>query len=210
MRIQCTALLVAIGLSACSAATDPAPGPADAPLPAAIDQAAAPVAMPSPAPDAAQPDAARFGDAMASFTGYGDLQLGTTAADLRYAWGGDLQGSASEPGGCHYLLPAWVASSREIGFMVEGDRFVRYDVGIDTTAAPGGGRVGMDVAELQTLYGNALQSGPHEYVPGGQTLAIDGSGVAPTRLVFETDAEGRATSWRVGLSPQVNYAEGCS
>ena len=48
------------------------------------------------------------------------------------------------------------------------------------------------------------------YVDGGKYLAIDTSGVAPSRLVFETDAQGRATEWRVGLSPQVDYVEGCS
>jgi hypothetical protein len=34
--------------------------------------------------------------------------------------------------------------------------------------------------------------------------------VAAAKLVFETDAAGKATAWRVGLSPQVDYVEGCS
>ena len=40
--------------------------------------------------------------------------------------------------------------------------------------------------------------------------ALDAGDVAPTRLVFEVDAAGKVTSWRVGLSPQVEYVEGCS
>ena len=32
----------------------------------------------------------------------------------------------------------------------------------------------------------------------------------PRPVSGETDAQGRATEWRVGLSPQVDYVEGCS
>lgn len=39
---------------------------------------------------------------------------------------------------------------------------------------------------------------------------MDAVDVAPTRLVFEVDAADNVTSWRVGLSPQVEYVEGCS
>ena len=48
------------------------------------------------------------------------------------------------------------------------------------------------------------------YVDGGNSLAFVSSGVAPSRLVFETDAGGIVTEWRVGLSPQADYVEGCS
>ena len=77
-------------------------------------------------------------------------------------------------------------------------------------AAPGGGKVGMSVEELQKLYGGALKGAPHKYTQGGQYLSMDAGDVAPTRLVFEVDAAGKVTSWRVGLSPQVEYVEGCS
>ena len=30
------------------------------------------------------------------------------------------------------------------------------------------------------------------------------------RVIFETDAEGTVTEWRVGLPPQVDYVEGCA
>ena len=34
--------------------------------------------------------------------------------------------------------------------------------------------------------------------------------VAPTKLVFEADASGVVSEWRVGLLPEVDYVEGCS
>ena len=76
--------------------------------------------------------------------------------------------------------------------------------------APGGGKVGMSVDELQKLYGGALKASPHKYTQGGQYLAMDAGDVAPTQLIFEADANGKVTAWRVGLSPQVAYVEGCS
>ena len=72
-----------------------------------------------------------------------------------------------------------------------------------------GGKVGMREAELQKLYNNALQASPHKYTDG-KYLSIAASGVAPTKLVFETDAQGVVTEWRVGLVPEVDYVEGCS
>ena len=51
---------------------------------------------------------------------------------------------------------------------------------------------------------------PHKYVEGGQYLSVDADAEAPSKLVFETDASGNVTRWRVGLLPQANYVEGCS
>ena len=70
---------------------------------------------------------------------------------------------------------------------------MRYDVGTDKETAPGGGKVGMSVDQLNKLYGDSLQSTPHKYVQGGQYLSIAASGVAPSKLVFETDAAGKVS-----------------
>jgi hypothetical protein len=176
--------------------------------------AAAPAAdVASSAPDTAAPaipEAAQSGDTQASFAGYGDMKLGSTVDEAKAAWGGELKGEPSEGSTCYYLTPKWVKKASDFAFMAEDGKFVRYDVGTDKEAAPGGGKVGMAVDELQKLYGNALQSSPHKYVEGGQYLSIAASGVAPSKLVFETDAAGKVTGWRVGLTPQVDYVEGCS
>jgi hypothetical protein len=96
--------------------------------------------------------------------------------------------------------------------MFEKGHFVRYDVTNARQIAPGGGAVGMQAAMLRTLYGAALQSSPHKYVPGALYLRI----AAPhsnSALVFETDAQGmqgKVVRWHAGIPPQVDYVEGCT
>ncbi|KRF01812.1 lectin [Frateuria sp. Soil773] len=166
-----------------------------------VPVAAAPPIKPAPAPaDPAQP---------ARYDGYGDLRLGMDEAAFAKAWGGELKGAPPSPGSsCKYKLPKWAKTPRDFAFMFEGGRFVRYDVGTAKEAAPGGGRVGMSLAQVHALYGAAVDEQPHKYVEGAKILRVaapQGGGV----LVFETGADGRVTRWRVGVPPQVDYVEGC-
>jgi hypothetical protein len=169
----------------------------------------APAATPVLPPGARPPDGDRD---FARLDGYGPLRFGMTLAQMREAWGATLNGAPpdGDADACFYLNVVGAGATPYLAFMLEGGRFVRYDVSNDALPAPGGGRRGMTEAELQALYRGALQAAPHEYVDGGKYLAFDTSGVAPSRLVFETDARGVATEWRVGLSPQADYVEGCS
>ena len=209
MRRSPLLLVVAIAtasLMACKPAT-----PTEDVVPAAT--AEQPAETPAPVPEAIAPDAAETpaaGEGQAGFAGYGDMKLGSSAEEAKAAWGGELNGKPGEAGGCYYLTPKWVKTPSDFAFMIEGDKFVRYDVGTDKETAPGGGKVGMSVDQLDKLYAGSLQSTPHKYVQGGQYLSIAASGVAPGKLVFETDAAGKVSAWRVGLSPQVDYVEGCS
>jgi hypothetical protein len=212
--VLCVAMIAALAActdrDAVSNAAD-APPVADQPAedvpPAAMP---APASLPSPASTVA-PAPADGADAQASFAGYGGVKFGTPAADMEAAWGGELTtlGKDANPS-CYFMAPKWVKSPAEFAFMVGDGRFVRYGTDSAKYVAPGGGRVGMGTQELQALYHGALQSAPHKYVEGGRYLSIAASGVAPAKLVFETDADGKATAWRVGLSPQVDFVEGCS
>ena len=210
MRRLPLVLAVAIATTSLIACKPVAPAAEETPVASAGQPAeAAPVPAPeTPAPAVAETPPASEGQA--GFAGYGDMKLGSTAEEASTAWAGELNGKPGEAGGCYYLTPKWVKKASDFGFMIEGDKFVRYDVGTDKEAAPGGGKVGMDVDQLKKLYGDGLQSTPHKYVQGGQYLSIAASGVAPSKLVFETDAAGKVSAWRVGLSPQVDYVEGCS
>lgn len=198
--------VAALSLAGCkpeAPATDAASPAAEVPaadVAASVPETAAP-AIPETAPPS---------DTQASLAGYGDMKLGSTVEEAKAAWGGELDGKPGEGSTCYYLTPKWVKKASDFAFMVEGGKFVRYDVGTDKEAAPGGGKVGMGTEELQKLYGNALESSPHKYVEGGKYLSIAASGVAPSKLVFETDAAGKVSAWRVGLTPQVDYVEGCS
>jgi hypothetical protein len=194
-----------LALSACqreSTPEAPAAPPASSaqPAPPATDKQPAPIAEQAPADGLQQ----------ARFEGYGDLKLGSTGEATRAAWGGELNSSTpSEPGGCILLTPKWATDKADVAFMVEGDRFVRYDVTTDKEAAPGGGKVGMDEAALKALY-PALSESPHKYVEGAKYLSVDAPAPATTKLIFETDAAGKVITWRVGLAPQVDYVESCS
>lgn len=193
-------------LSACQ--RDPAAAPATEPQTTATATPMAEAPAPTPAADDTAAPAGPV--SQASFLGYGDMKLGSTVDEARAAWGGELNGAPMEGTTCHYLWPKWITRPADFAFMMEDGRFVRYDVGTDKETAPGGGKVGMSVEELQKLYGGALKASPHKYTQGGQYLSMDAGDVAPTRLVFEVDAADNVTSWRVGLSPQVEYVEGCS
>lgn len=146
------------------------------------------------------------------YGGFGTAAFGADESALRSAWGQPLEGMEPQaPGDCYYLTP----SPRPQGgygtaFMFEGRRFVRTDVDNPDIAAPGGGRIGMRAEELDVLYPGRIESRPHEYVEGGRYLRIRAADSAAGALVFETDAAGRVTRWRVGLAPQVDYVEGCS
>ena len=203
VKLPLCVLLVAAGLSGCNQPeSEPARPATTATMaePQAVDETAPPVTPAEPPVVFSQ----------ASFLGYGDMELGSTVDQAKAAWGGELVGAPAEGTHCYYLTPKWVTKPSDFAFMMEDGKFVRYDVGTDKEIAPGGGRVGMSADELQKMYGGALESTPHKYVEGGQYLAIDASGVAPTKLVFEVDADNKVTAWRVGLLPQADYVEGCS
>lgn len=209
---QASIVALVLLLAACKAPPSSEPAAAEQPAPAEPAQPA--VAESAPAPAAPSTGSLRVDLPAAGaigFEGFGPAKFGASAEEVRMAWGGDLgDAKPPEPGGCHYLIPATQAKQGyKIAFMIEGDKFVRIDVASDQIVAPGGGRIGMGAAELQKLYGNALQSMPHKYVEGGHYLSVAG-GAAPGKLVFETDANGKVTEWRIGAPPQVDYVEGCS
>ncbi len=203
-RYLILAVAVALALSACKQeATVEAPVAAADPAPAT-----SPVTEPVVP---AEPEAVVAPASQASFTGYGDMKLGSTLEQAKTAWAGELQESKPAEGStCHYLMPKWVSKASEFGFMVEEGKFVRYDVGTDKEIAPGGGKVGMVVEQLMLLYGGSLQSAPDKYVEGGKVLTIAAPDGSPAKLVFQVDGVGSVTGWRVGLPPQVDYVEGCS
>lgn len=198
------AVAIVAALVACRA--EPAPDAASATVPPA-----------TPAPIAAQPvagpplaTAAEGGHDQATFAGFGDVRFGTPAADMEKAWGGALKDVGKDDNErCYFMTPVWVETPAEFNFMISEGRFARFGTTSAKYAAPGGGKVGMREADLQALYNQALQASAHKYTDG-KYLSIAASGVAPTRLVFETDAQGVVTEWRVGLLPEVDDVEGCS
>ena len=203
-RYLILAAAVALALSACKQETT-----VEAPMAAADPAPATPPVTEPVVP--AEPAVVVAPASQASFTGYGDMKLGSTLEQAKTAWAGELQESKPAEGStCHYLMPKWVSKASEFGFMVEEGKFVRYDVGTDKEIAPGGGKVGMVVEQLMLLYGSSLQSAPDKYVEGGKVFSLAAPDGTPARLVFQVDGVGRVSAWRIGLPPQVDYVEGCS
>ncbi|MCE7031988.1 lectin [Lysobacter sp. GX 14042] len=147
----------------------------------------------------------------ARYDGVGPARFGMSAAEVRAAWPGELNGGPGDEGeACYHLNPVGQPDIAYFALMFGDGRFVRYSVANQTMTAPGGGQVGMDEAALEQLYGPGIERSAHKYVEGGEYLRIDQPGGGEGVLIFETDAADTVTEWRVGLLPHVLYVEGCA
>ena len=203
-------LLLCLGVAACGNHDKPLDQPVAASSTVAQQHAAAVIAS-GPTAAAAKPAVATSVAAQppqaASYSGYGDLHFGLSEADFRKNWG-DLKGGPAAAGStCKVLYPIWIRQMPpDIGFMFEGDQFVRFDIRTAKEAAPGGGKVGMTAQQIATLYPTA-QKQPQKYDPQASTLRVAGEGGAT--LLLEIGKDGKVSAWRVGLEPQIDYVEGC-
>ena len=165
-------------------------------------------AVPAPAADTAPAAPATAAQGPARLDGYGPVALGSTLEEVRAAWKEPLQGEVADDY-CHALRPEG-AQAEDVIFMIEGKRLVRYDVRNDRIVAPGGGKVGMSLGQLQTLYPDRGDLTPHKYDEKGHNLRVRPATEGGTLVNFEINGDGNVTAWRVGKTPQVDYVEGCS
>lgn len=201
--------LLLLSLAACGRAPEtPAEAPAKdtAPPTAAAD---ADLATRSPADPRT--------DSPARLDGYAGATLGAGIAAVRSGFGTPLQGlgtdAAGKPlpaddsnDGCYFLRPQDAEDPR---LMIEARKLVRYDVRSAAITAPGGGKVGMTLGELQVLYPERADVGPDKYDDKAQHLRVRPAQEGAAVIDFALGADGRVSAWRVGKTPQVDYAEGC-
>jgi len=199
------ALGIALALSGCDRPPETPSKDAEAAVPTPVDTAPASAAAPAAAP-AAQDLAAATGPAR--LDGYGPLTLGSTLDEVRAAWKAPLQGEVPDDY-CHALRPEG-AQAQDVILMIEGKRLVRYDVRNDRITAPGGGKVGMSLGQLQTLYPDRGDLTPHKYDEKGHNLRVRPATEGGALINFEINGDGNVSAWRVGQTPQVDYVEGCS
>ncbi|WP_303637036.1 hypothetical protein [Stenotrophomonas tuberculopleuritidis] len=205
--------LLLLSLAACNRSAD-----ADAPD-------AAPAAT-APAKDASVPADADLStaspvdprrDSPARLDGFGGVALGAGIAEVRSGFGAPLQGLGTDASGkplpaddsndgCYFLRPQDAEDPR---LMIEGRKLVRYDVRSPAIVAPGGGRVGMTLGELQVLYPERGDVGPDKYDDKAQHLRVRPAQEGAAIVDFTLGADGKVSTWRVGRTPQVDYAEGC-
>lgn len=194
---------IALALSACDRNPETPSNDAGAAVAEPAAQTAAAPAPP-PAATAAEPSA----QGPARLDGYGPLTLGASLDEVRTAWKEPLQGDVPDDY-CHALRPQG-SQADDVILMVEGKRLVRYDVRNDRIVAPGGGKVGMSLGQLQTLYPDRGDLMPHKYDERGHNLRVRPLADGGALINFEIDGDGKVTAWRVGQTPQVDYVEGCS
>ncbi|HDS0922453.1 MULTISPECIES: hypothetical protein [Stenotrophomonas] len=196
------ASVLAFGIAIALAGCDRHPEPPSADAEAAVVEPAADAAVPAaPAADPATQGPARL-------DGYGPLTLGATLDEVRTAWKEPLQGEVPDDY-CHALRPQG-SQADDVILMIEGKRLVRYDVRNDRIVAPGGGKVGMSLGQLQTLYPDRGDLTPHKYDEKGHNLRVRPAAEGAAIVNFEINGDGTVTAWRVGKTPQVDYVEGCS
>ena len=139
------------------------------------------------------------------FEGMGDVRFGMDRNEVEQALGHPLHGN-SEGEGCTVLTPKPEGSV--LSLMFEEGKLRRIDADSPKIEVEGGGRVGMSAEEIRKLYPGVKEQ-PHKYVEGALYLIVDPPAVGDGKIVFETDAHGKVTTLRAGLSPQVEYVEGC-
>ena len=195
---------LAMFMLACSQATAP-PTPTHAlaakPATPAVPASSAPIVAAAPVYDAR----------VIHFGGYGPAAFTGNEESVRQAFGRPMSAAtAPQVESCYYLFPeARQAKGSDIGFMFEGGKFVRYDVRDPGIVAPGGLVIGMSADAVLAAFPGRVETQPHKYVEGGKVMVVKSEIGGDARLVFELDAAGTITRWRIGIEPQVLYVEGC-
>lgn len=137
--------------------------------------------------------------------GYCGVMFGMSADEAITAFPGGLEQPESEPGmDCAWLNPS--ADDYDLGFMAVDGTVMRLDVRGGDVATAEGAAIGSGLDELRSLYPNAEEQ-PNKYTGLPDIFVTVESG---NRLVFETGEDGTVTRYRAGMSPAVDYVEGCS
>lgn len=146
-----------------------------------------------------------------NFQGFGPAKFGGNEESVRMSWGRPLNASKPVEGStCLYLNPEVMPDAkRGIGFMFEEGKFVRYDIDDASHIAPGNFKVGDDAASIKTAFAGRVEEAPHKYLPKGFTLTVTPEDKSESRLIFEIGEDGKVSTWRIGVPPQVFYVEGC-
>ena len=148
---------------------------------------------------------------LSPFAGFASARFGSDETAVRAAWNGSLRDGGGTSDSCRQLFQEpRPAGGFGVSFMLEQGRFVRYDVDSRERKAPRGIQVGSSATQIRATYPGHFEEQPHKYVEGARTFIVTPFVESPARLVFETDANGVVTRWRIGLPPAVFYVEGCS
>jgi hypothetical protein len=138
-----------------------------------------------------------------SKNGLGALRVGLTVDQIE-----SRSGFAMKPGYGRRSCRTWSLAGAPpgLGLMTAYGRLVRVDVFSKVWKSARGVRVGMRGSAVRRRYPN-LRVERHPYTAAGRYLVVGGG---KRRMIFETGAHGRVTSFRGGRSKPVGYIEGCA
>jgi len=186
-----------------NATADSQPAAAAQSSPADASSDALPLKKPS-ATDATMPGATIAPIATIGAAGYGALHFGMSRSESETAAGGAFVG-ATQSGACQQVHSA---AQPDIAYVFDGDKLQRIDVRTPAVMAEGGGRIGMQIDDIRTLYAGHLNEQARKSAPAGQDLKVVGKNGAG--VIFQTDVDGKVTTFRAGVAPALDRAEGCS
>ena len=142
--------------------------------------------------------------------GLGAIRVGMNPQEANIAAGFGLAVDFFVDDTCYYLLAEPVLE--DVGFMVSNGTIARVDIfpGSNITTRSGA-RIGMTEAQIIDLFGDKIETSPHQYVTGGKYLTFVPVDEVDKnfRVIFETNENGIVTSYRSGRLPEVGWIEGC-
>lgn len=204
-------------LTACQKPADPAPT-ADA---APTDTGKAPTARPgADTPNPLEPPERVLRNDAIGYDGFNggteagqvSARFGADATAVRGAWGGEMRdNNAQRPDAkCYLLYPVRGAITHQYGFLMGADGLTGIDVYDPKALAPGGGRIGMSIDEINKTYPGQVKQIPNPSFEGAAFLQVTPPTGKDTQLSFETDALGSVTNWRIGKRSALEPNESCT
>lgn len=126
--------------------------------------------------------------------GYGAMHFGMSRDQAAQATGPRAGPAAeSQEGACE---SKHTGAQVDVVYLFQGDKLQRIDVSTPNVMAEGGGHVGMQIDDIRTLYAGKLHE---QQLKSGYDLKV--AGMSGAGIIFETDAGGKVTSFRAGISP---------
>ena len=140
--------------------------------------------------------------------GFCGVKFGMSAEEADAAFPGALVGEPVndiESEACFYKRRA--DDDYDVLFMFVDGAFARVDIRSPEIPTVAGAKVGMTLDAVQSLYPGSARK-PDFYSAPAENLIVDLGG--GSFAIFEEDAAGVVTAYRVGVKPAVDYVEGCA
>jgi hypothetical protein len=135
------------------------------------------------------------------FNGIGPVRIGMSVAAVERVTGRSMSWEFGDHASCELWS---LRGATGLSLMVVHNRIARVEAYRGRWRSSRGIRIGDSEAKVRRRY-HGVHSQPHPYVPPGKYLIVGGK----RRMIFETNAPGRVTSFRGGRAREVGYLEGC-